>query len=150
MKFNTKNHWVEEMAVGETVTIEFQELKHTTRGMPYISALYDGDIIYANIGRWDEDRFKEGHKYNMTCTKCEYNGKSQRYYLQYKFEDVSFTPSTPEEENVVEETLIETVQDYLETQQGGDLDKCKEILTEMKDKYQQRVQALEFALEILR
>ena len=150
MKFNSKNHWVEEMTVGETVYIDFQELKHTTKGAPYIMADYNGNTIYANIGRWDETLFQEGHTYSMTCTKCEYNQNSKRYYLQYKFEDVIFAPT-----ETTDEPLIESVNEFtpdidIDANSMGNLEICRKILMKTRDEYNEKVQAIDFALERLR
>lgn len=115
MKYNKSNHWITEMEVGETIYIDFQELAHTMKGNPYIIAKHDDDVIYANIGRWDEQLFQAGHTYSMTCTKCQYNKNSNHNYLQYKFEEI--LPGDEQElDGMIHQHQIQgNLSDYLET-----------------------------------
>lgn len=111
MKHNKNNHWVEEMTVGETIYIDFQELQYTHKGNPYIIAKHNNETIYANVGRWDEELFKAGHTYSMTCTKCDFNQNTKHNYLQYKFEEVLTGTTNTGKPRLVQDT----VESYLES-----------------------------------
>ena len=136
MKQDQTTHWVTEMTVGETIYITFKELRHTQKGKPFIIAEHGNDIIYANVGRWDEDLFQEGHTYSMTCTKREYNEYSKHYYFQYKFEEIFDTE--PITVPLVSDDEIDTKRLTLE------------VLREQEKSLEKRLNAVKYCIHTLK
>lgn len=145
MKHNKSNHWIEEMEVGETIYIDFQELQYTHKGNPYIIAKHNGETIYANVGRWDEQLFQAGNTYSMTCTKCEYNPTTKHNYLQYKFEEVMIAKNNKPQ--LVQDSLT----DYLETTSVDDDPEYLhqyhvELLQELEARKVKELEAIRYAI----
>jgi len=170
MKFNSGNHWVEDMDENETILITLESIEQTKAGNPYIIAKHDTDTIYANIARWDENKLQQGHNYKMTCTKKQYNQNSKRNYMYYSFDEVSATHELSESEiakmfgqSPTEKEKQVTLADYDYGFEGLDLEPTDEqqlsveVLERMRNDYEvelgeikQKISALNQVLETLR
>lgn len=168
MKFNSGNHWVEDMEENETILITLESIEQTKAGNPYIIAKHDTDTIYANIARWDENKLHPGHNYKMTCTKKQYNQNSKRNYMYYSFDEVSATHELSESEfakmfgqSPTEKEKQVTLADYdfdlVELSHGEEQQLSVEVLERMRNDYEvelgeikQKISALNQVLETLR
>ena len=169
MKFNSGNHWVEDMDENETILITLESIEQTKAGNPYIIAKHDTDTIYANIARWDENKLQPGHNYKMTCTKKQYNQNSKRNYMYYSFDEISSRHELSESEiakmygqSPTEKEKQVTLADYDYGFEGLDFEPTDEqqlsveVLESIRDDYErqlgeikQRLGAVNYALEKL-